>query len=49
MIDALFILCVGTVVVIVMLLEFPADRRDGETPGDLTRKPGILDRPKKRR
>ena len=25
MIDALFILCVGTVVVIVMLLEFPAD------------------------
>jgi len=40
MIDALFILCVGTVVVIVMLLEFP---------GDLTRKPGILDRPKKER
>ena len=27
MIDALFILCVGTVVVIVMLLEFPGEPR----------------------
>jgi hypothetical protein len=34
MIDALFILCVGTVVVIVMLLEFPADRPDSEAPAE---------------
>jgi hypothetical protein len=36
--EALFFTCIGVIVVIVMLLEFP---------GDPTRKPGILDRPKK--
>ena len=30
MMDALFITCIGVIVVIVMLLEFPADREKGE-------------------
>ena len=32
--EALFFTCIGVIVVIVMLLEFPADRPDGETPAD---------------
>jgi hypothetical protein len=38
--EALFFTCIGVIVVIVMLLEFP---------GDLTRKPGILDRPRRKK
>ena len=34
MMEAMFFTCIGVIVVIVMLLEFPADRRDGEAPGD---------------
>ena len=40
MIDALFIVCIGIVVVIVLIMEFPAE---------INHKPGILDRPKRRR
>jgi len=32
--DALFITCIGVIVIIVMLLEFPADRPDSEAPAD---------------
>jgi len=36
MIDALFILCVGTVVVIVMLLEFPGENVQPDGQGGKT-------------